>query len=75
VRTAVAALAMFGQQITGQTFPSQYGVVFYISQGFRSQAFLFNVITTVLSLGAVVITWLFVDEVGRRAILIVGGGR
>uniref|UniRef100_A0A8H7NF02 Major facilitator superfamily (MFS) profile domain-containing protein n=1 Tax=Bionectria ochroleuca TaxID=29856 RepID=A0A8H7NF02_BIOOC len=45
VRTMVAVLVMFGQQITGQAFPSQYGVVFYLSQGFGSQAFLFNVIS------------------------------
>lgn len=72
-RTGVAILAMFGQQITGQAFPSQYGVVFYQSQGYRSMAFLFNVINSVISLVAVMVTWLFVDGVGRRPVLLFGG--
>lgn len=72
-RTAVAVLAMFGQQITGQAFPSQYGVVFYQSQGFRSRAFIFNVANSIISLGAVIITWLTVDGFGRRPTLLIGG--
>lgn len=73
VRTAVATLAMFGQQITGQAFASQYAVVFYQSQGFGSSAFLFNVLNSVVSLVAVMITWLFVDSTGRRPVLLIGG--
>lgn len=73
VRTAVAVLAMFGQQITGQAFPSQYGVIFYQSQGFGSQAFLFNVISNIVGLVAIVITWFYVDAVGRRPVLLLGG--
>jgi MFS family permease len=73
VRTLVAVLAMFGQQITGQAFPSQYGVVFYQSQGFRDRAFLFGVLSNVISLCAVVITWFYVDVVGRRPVLLGGG--
>ncbi|CAH0018366.1 unnamed protein product [Clonostachys rhizophaga] len=73
VRTMVAVLVMFGQQITGQAFPSQYGVVFYLSQGFGSQAFLFNVISNIIALAAVVITLFHVDSVGRRPVLLVGG--
>jgi MFS family permease len=72
-RTIVATLAMFGQQITGQAFISQYGVVFYQSQGFTDKAFLFNVINSVISLVAVMITWLYVDTVGRRPVLLLGG--
>lgn len=72
-RTGVAVLAMFGQQITGQAFPSQYGVIFYQSQGYRSLAFMFNVINSLISLVAVMITWLFVDGVGRRPVLLFGG--
>lgn len=64
---------MFGQQITGQAFPSQYGVVFYKSQGFGDKAFLFNIIQNVLSLGAILFTWSFIDGVGRRPLLITGG--
>lgn len=72
-RTFIAILAMMGQQITGQAFPSQYGVIFYQSQGFRSQAFLFNVISNIVSITAVGITWFYVDLVGRRPALLVGG--
>ena len=64
---------MFGQQITGQAFPSQYGVVFYKSQGFGDKAFLFNIIQNLLSLGAIIFTWFFVDGIGRRPLLMVGG--
>ena len=73
LRTGVAVFAMFGQQITGQAFPSQYGVIFYQSQGFRSQAFLFNVIANIVSLVAVVLTWFTVDSFGRRPTLLIGG--
>ncbi|KAF4995849.1 hypothetical protein FDECE_12663 [Fusarium decemcellulare] len=73
VRTAVAVLAMFGQQITGQAFPSQYGVIFYQSQGYGDQSFLFNVIANVISMGAVMITWFYIDSTGRRPVLMVGG--
>ncbi|OAA72309.1 General substrate transporter [Cordyceps fumosorosea ARSEF 2679] len=73
LRTGVATLAMFGQQITGQAFASQYAVVFYQSQGFGASAFLFNVLNSVISLVAVMITWLFVDSTGRRPVLLVGG--
>lgn len=73
LRTAVATIAMFGQQITGQAFASQYAVVFYQSQGFGTSAFLFNVLNSVISLLAVMITWLFVDSTGRRPVLLIGG--
>ncbi|KAI8630231.1 general substrate transporter [Xylariaceae sp. FL1651] len=73
IRTAVAVLAMFGQQITGQAFPSQYGVIFYQSQGFGDKAFLFNVLSNVVSLVAVIFTWFYVDEIGRRPVLMTGG--
>ena len=64
---------MFGQQITGQAFPSQYGVIFYQSQGFGDRAFLFGVIQNVVSLVAVVVTWFYIDTVGRRPTLLLGG--
>ncbi|KAL2210860.1 general substrate transporter [Sarocladium strictum] len=73
VRTGVAVLAMFGQQITGQAFPSQYGVIFYQSQGFGDRSFLYNVIQNVASLVAVVTTWFYIDQVGRRPALLLGG--
>lgn len=64
---------MFGQQITGQAFPSQYGVIFYQSQGFGDKSFLFNIVASVLSLGAIIFTWGFVDGVGGRPLLMIGG--
>lgn len=73
IRTAVAVLVMFGQQITGQAFPSQYGVIFYQSQGFGSRAFVFNVASNIIGLGAVIFTWFYVDGFGRRPVLLVGG--
>lgn len=73
IRTMVAVLAMFGQQITGQAFPSQYGVVFYLQEGFGSKSFLFNVVGSVLALVAVILTWFSVDAFGRRKILLFGG--
>ncbi|KAH7145503.1 general substrate transporter [Dactylonectria estremocensis] len=73
VRTAVAVLAMFGQQITGQAFASQYGVVFYQSQGFGDKSFLFNVISSCIGLIAIFFVWLYIDGIGRRPILMVGG--
>ncbi|KAI0475072.1 general substrate transporter [Xylariaceae sp. FL0804] len=72
-RTGVAVLAMFGQQITGQAFPSQYGVIFYQSQGFGDMSFLFGVISNCVSLVATIFTWFYVDGVGRRPVLMVGG--
>ncbi len=64
---------MFGQQITGQAFSSQYSVIFYQSQGFKSEAFLFNILANVSGLVCLIITWLIVDQVGRRPMLMVGG--
>lgn len=72
-RTMVAVIAMFGQQITGQAFSSQYAVIFYQSEGFASQAFLYNVLTNVAALCCLIITWAIIDQVGRRSMLMVGG--
>jgi len=63
---------MFGQQITGQAFVSQYSVIFYQQEGFRSQAFLFTVINNVVGLISLLFTWFIVDAVGRRPILLSG---
>ncbi|KAF3807980.1 hypothetical protein GCG54_00015362 [Colletotrichum gloeosporioides] len=49
-RMAVSVLTMFGQQITGQTFTSQYNVIFYQSQGFGDQAFTSNMTSSYISL-------------------------
>lgn len=60
-------------QITGQAFPSQYGVVFYQSQGYASQSFLFNIIQNLVSMVAVLIAMFLVDNSGRRKLLLTGG--
>ncbi|KAI0019703.1 general substrate transporter [Xylariomycetidae sp. FL0641] len=73
LRTGIAVLAMFGQQITGQAFPSQYGVIFYQQQGFGDKSFLFNIVSNIVSMVAVVMTWFYVDALGRRIVLMVGG--
>ena len=57
---------MFGQQITGQAFVSQYGVIFYQQVGLKSEAFFYAVMGNVASLVCVVTTWFFVDGAGRR---------
>lgn len=72
-RTFVAIVAMFGQQITGQAFSSQYSVIFYQSQGFKSQAFLFNILSNISGLVCLVATWYIIDQVGRRPMLMTGG--
>ncbi|PTB68430.1 general substrate transporter [Trichoderma citrinoviride] len=72
-RTMVAVIAMFGQQITGQAFSSQYSVVFYQSQGYKSQAFLFNILSNVTGLVCLITTWFLIDQVGRRPMLMIGG--
>ena len=73
LRTGIAVFAMFGQQITGQAFPSQYQVIFYQEQGLGRHAFLFNVISNVIGLVAIVMTWFTVDSAGRRSTLLIGG--
>ncbi|PON24201.1 hypothetical protein TGAM01_v206889 [Trichoderma gamsii] len=72
-RTMVAVVAMFGQQITGQAFSSQYSVVFYQSEGYKSQAFLFNILSNVTGLVCLIATWFIIDQVGRRPMLMTGG--
>lgn len=69
----VAVIAMFGQQITGQAFSSQYSVVFYQSQGYKSQAFLFNILSNVTGLVCLIATWFMIDQIGRRPMLMIGG--
>ncbi|SPO00277.1 related to RGT2 - Sensor of high external glucose concentrations [Cephalotrichum gorgonifer] len=72
-RTGIAILAMFGQQITGQAFISQYSTVFFQQNGFKDQAFLFTMLANVAGLVGTAGTWVVVDGFGRRPILSVGG--
>lgn len=72
-RTMIAVVAMFGQQITGQAFSSQYSVIFYQSQGFGDRSFLFNILSNVTGLVCIFLAWYFVDNMGRRKLLMIGG--
>lgn len=65
-RTAVAIIAMFGQQITGQAFVNQYSTIFYQRNGFASQAFLFTLLANVAGVVGTACTWFVVDGFGRR---------
>lgn len=66
LRTFIAVIAMFGQQITGQAFVNQYAAVFYQRNGFASQAFLFTLVSNVTGLAGTVLAWFVVDGFGRR---------
>ncbi|KAL7796135.1 general substrate transporter [Trichoderma ceciliae] len=72
-RTMVAVMAMFGQQITGQAFSSQFSVLFYQSEGYTSQAFLFNILSNVTGLFCLIATWFIIDQIGRRPMILIGG--
>lgn len=63
---------MIGQQITGQSFASQYSTIFYTQQGFTN-AFALSLISTAVSFVGVLISGFFVDGLGRRPLLIGGG--
>lgn len=63
---------MFGQQITGQVFASQYGTIFYKTQGI-SNPFLMQMISTIVGLCCMFCTALIIDGFGRRFVLLSGG--
>lgn len=71
-RTGVAVLIMFCQQITGQAFISQYGVVFYQKQNIQN-SFLWATIGNVAGLVSVICACLYIDSLGRRPLLFGGG--
>ena len=58
---------MFGQQITGQAFASQYSVIFYQKEGFESLAFFLNIMNNVAGLLATFLALFTVDGFGRRS--------
>lgn len=66
LRTLIAVIAMFGQQITGQAFVSQYAAVFYQRNGFANQAFLFTLVSNITGLAGTALAWFVVDGFGRR---------
>ncbi|RSL90416.1 hypothetical protein CEP52_014578 [Fusarium oligoseptatum] len=69
LRTVIAIIAMFGQQITGQAFVNQYSAIFYQQNGFVKQAFLFTVLANIAGVIGTAGTWFVVDSFGRRPIL------
>ena len=72
-RTLIAVVAMFGQQITGQTFVSQYGVVFYQLQNITNPSpFLLGLIGNLCGLVSVFLASILVDSFGRRPLLLFG---
>lgn len=71
-RTGIACFVMFGQQITGQVFGSQYGTIFYKEQGI-SDPFLMQSLATVVSLVCLFFTSMVLDKWGRRVVLLTGG--
>jgi SP family sugar:H+ symporter-like MFS transporter len=65
-------LATF-QQLVGINVVFYYGAVLWQSVGFaESDALLINVISAGLSIGAVTVTVLLIDKIGRKPILLVG---
>ena len=65
-------LATF-QQLVGINVVFYYGAVLWQSVGFaESDALLINVISAGLSIGAVTVTLLLVDRIGRKPILLIG---
>ncbi|KXJ88320.1 general substrate transporter [Microdochium bolleyi] len=71
-RTLICILAMVGQQITGQVFVLQYGVLFYQKQGYTNS---FELLAggLLLSFFVSILTTFVVDHFGRRPLLISGG--
>lgn len=73
-RTLISIGAMFGQQITGQSFGSQYQVVFLQQQGIESPSpFIMTIVSTVLNLVGCLFSSLVIDTLGRRHVLAFGG--
>ncbi|KAL1637120.1 hypothetical protein SLS56_000778 [Neofusicoccum ribis] len=71
-RAGVAILGMLCQQLSGQIFTSQYGVLFYQQQGYGN-SFALGIIYTALQFATALLTSFIVDKVGRRPLLLGGG--
>ncbi|WVF67472.1 hypothetical protein IAT40_002228 [Kwoniella sp. CBS 6097] len=69
-RTMLVLITFTFQQITGQAFVSTYQTVFYKTNGYADQAFLYPVINSVLQLVAVIPGMFLVDNLGRRGLLL-----
>lgn len=68
-RTWLVVVFYIYQQITGQAFVSTYQTVFYKANGYATHAFTYPIISSVLSLVAVIPCMYFSDVLGRRAVL------
>ncbi|KAJ6102761.1 general substrate transporter [Penicillium sp. IBT 16267x] len=66
-RTLVVSAANFFQQATGQAFASQYGTLF-VKQLKTINPFSVTLGTNAVDLGAIIISALLIDVVGRRAL-------
>ena len=72
-RTMIAVGAMFGQQITGQVFVSQYSVVFYQLQNItKPSPFLLGLIGNIAGFVSIIIMSALVDSFGRRPLFLFG---
>ncbi|KAH7041608.1 general substrate transporter [Microdochium trichocladiopsis] len=71
-RTFISTIGMAGQQITGQAFISQYGIIFYTRMGFTN-AYELGTIGHAIALVVSLFAAFVVDSMGRRPLLITGG--
>ncbi|UPL00285.1 hypothetical protein LCI18_011219 [Fusarium solani-melongenae] len=62
LRTIIAMITMFGQQITGQAFVNQYSAIFYQQNEFIKLAFSFTVLANVAGVISATSTWFVVDR-------------
>ncbi|KAJ3459110.1 hypothetical protein MRS44_015183 [Fusarium solani] len=72
LRTIIAIIAMFGQQITGQAFVNQYSPIFSQQNVFVKRTFLFTVLANVAGVIGTAGTWFVVDSFGRRSYVVLG---
>lgn len=70
-RTTICVFVNIFQQVTGQAFASQYGVLFIQSLG-TVNAFQMSIGSSVVGIGFVLICLLFADKVGRKSLVEAG---
>ncbi|KAK1764481.1 general substrate transporter [Phialemonium atrogriseum] len=71
-RTWIASLSFIANQWTGNQFVTAYAPTLYVLLGRKSQAFIYTIIKSVISLVAVFAAMLVVDKCGRRFVVIFG---
>lgn len=72
-RTLICVATMFFQQATGQSFVSQYGIVFFQQNGVKNP-FVIGVVQQVITIVCVFLAAVAVDSAGRRMVLFCGVG-